>query len=48
MMKSRNPDILKYVNDFNKFKEIGKRKVAQYKSGTLSLDDFKKWIEKNS
>lgn len=48
MMKSRNPDILRYVNDFNKFREIGKKKVTQYKKGTLSSDDFKKWIEKNS
>lgn len=48
MMKSRNSDILKYVDDFNTFKEIGKKKVNQYKSGTLSSDDFKKWLEKNS
>lgn len=48
MMKSRNPDIDKYINDFNKYKEIGKKKVTQYKNGKLSSEDFKSWIEKNS
>lgn len=48
MMKSRNPDIAKYTNDFNKFKELGKKKVAQYKECKLSVDDFKNWIDKNS
>ena len=47
MMKSRNPDILKYATDFNKFKEIGKKKVAQYKDGKLSSEEFKNWINKN-
>lgn len=48
MMKSRNPDISKYVNDFNKFKETGKKKVSQYKKNKLSAEDFKTWIKKNS
>lgn len=48
MMKLRNPDIDKYINDFNKYKEIGKKKVIQYKKGKLSSEDFKNWIEKNS
>ena len=48
MMKLRNPDIDKYINDFNKYKEIGKKKVTQYKNGKLSSEDFKNWIEKNS
>ena len=48
MMKSRNPDIDKYINDFNKYKETGKKKVNQYKNGKLSSEDFKSWIEKNS
>ena len=47
MMKSRNSDIAKYITDFDKFKETGKKKVAQYKNGKLSPDDFKRWIEKN-
>lgn len=47
MMKSRNSDIVKYITDFDKFKETGKKKVAQYKNGKLSPDDFKRWIEKN-
>lgn len=48
MMKSRNPDIAKYTNDFNKFKEIGKKKVSQYKKNKLSVEDFENWIKKNS
>lgn len=48
MMKSRYPDISKYVNDFNKFKESGKKKVKQYKDNRLSAEDFKNWIKKNS
>lgn len=48
MMKSRNPDIAKYVNDFNKFKETGKKKVSQYKNNKLSYEDFENWIKKNS
>lgn len=48
MMKSRNPDIDKYADEFNKFKETGKKKIHQYKIGKLSAEDFKKWIEKNS
>ena len=48
MMKSRNPDIEQYANDFNKFKEIGKKKLNKYKNGEISSEDFKKWIQKNS
>lgn len=48
MMKSRNPDIKKYVDDFNKFKETGKKKIKQYKNNKLSAEDFKDWIKKNS
>lgn len=48
MMKSRNPDIVKYTTDFDKFKETGKKKIQQYKNGKLSSEDFKKWIQKNS
>lgn len=48
MMKSRNPDIDKYVNEFDKFAEIGKKKVNQYKNKKITAEDFKNWIEKNS
>lgn len=48
MMKSRNPDIEQYANDFNKFKELGKKKLNKYKNGEISSEDFKKWIQKNS
>lgn len=47
-MRSRNPDIEKYVKDFIKFKDTGKNKVSQYKNGKLSAKDFKDWIKKNS
>ena len=46
-MKSRNPDIKIYSDDFNRFKEIGKKKVANYKSGKITSEEFKNWIEKN-
>lgn len=45
-MKSRNPDIKIYVDDFNKYKNIGKKKLDKYKSGKLSSDEFKDWIKK--
>lgn len=48
MMKSRNPDIEQYANSFNKFKEIGKKKLGKYKNGEISPEEFKKWIQKNS
>lgn len=48
MMKSRNPDIEKYSKEFDKFKEIGRKKVTRYKQSKLSAEDFKNWIEKNS
>lgn len=48
MMKSRNPDIEKYTLEFNKYKDIGKKKVSQYKNGKLDAESFKNWIKKNS
>ena len=47
MMKSRNPDIEQYTNNFNKFKETGKKKLNKYKNGDISPEEFKKWIQKN-
>ncbi len=46
MMARRNADISKYVNDFEKYKKIGKIKVAAYKSKKLTKEDFKNWLEK--
>ncbi len=48
MMKSRNPDIEKYADNFNKFKETGKKKLNKYKAGNISAEEFKKWIQENS
>ena len=48
MMASRNSDIEKYQIEFKKYKEIGKKKLQQYKSGKLDSKTFKNWIEKNS
>ncbi len=48
MMKSRNLDIEKYVDDFDKFRKIGKIKLNKYKNGLLSPEDFKAWLQKNS
>ena len=48
MMKSRYPDIDKYDKDLNKYREIGKKKLKQYKENKLSAEDFEYWIKKNS
>lgn len=48
MMAKRNPDINKYVNDFENYKRVGKTKLASYKSKKISEEDFKKWLEKKS
>lgn len=48
MMKLRYPDIDKYAIELNKYREIGKKKLKQYKDNTLSAEDFKNWIKKNS
>ena len=38
MMKLRNPDIDKYINDFNKYKEIKYILLTNYKScGILTI-----------
>ena len=46
MMKSRNPDIQVYIDDFNKYKTTGKKKLEKYKSGKITSGKFKEWIEK--
>lgn len=48
MMKSRNPDISQYAEEFNNFKTLGKKKLEKYKQGTLSSVDFIQWIKKHS
>ena len=48
MIKLRYPDIDKYAVDLNKYREIGKKKLKQYKDNKLSAEDFKNWIKKNS
>lgn len=48
MLKSRNKDISIYADDFNKFKDIGKKKLVLYKDGKISAHDFKNWIDKYS
>lgn len=44
-LAKRNPDIKEYVNGFNYYKKVGKKKLAEYKNQKISKDDFKKWIE---
>lgn len=48
MLVQRSPDIIEYINDFNKYKEIGKKKIAAYKTQKLSKEDFKKWLDQKS
>lgn len=46
-MANRYPDIKKYVDDYEHFKRIGKKKVANYKSNIITSEDFISWINKN-
>ena len=48
MMASRNSDIEKYQIEFKKYKESGKKKLQESKSGKLDSSTCKNWIEKNS
>ena len=48
MMKSRYPDIQKYIEDFEKYSRIGKNKLAKYKNNKITAEEFKNWIKKNS
>ncbi len=48
MLARRNPDINEYITDFEKYKRLGKIKVASYRAKKLSEEDFKKWLEKNN
>ena len=49
MMKSRNSDIAKYITDFDKFKETGKKKVAHTKMvnylQTILKDGLRKTVK---
>lgn len=47
MMKSRNPDIKKYIEDFEHYRVIGKKKLERYKKGSITSDEFVYWIERN-
>ena len=47
MMKSRNPDISQYGKDFEKFKQIGKKKREKYIKKLITEEEFEKWIRKN-
>ncbi len=44
---SRYPDIQKYKDDYEHFKKVGKKKVANYKANLLTSEEFIKWINKN-
>ena len=46
-MANRYPDIKKYIADYEHFKKIGKKKVANYKSNMITSEDFINWINKN-
>lgn len=47
MMKSRNPDISQYGKDFEKFKQIGKKKREKYIKKLITEEEFENWIRKN-
>lgn len=46
-MSKRNQDLKKYVEGYEYFKTFGKRKLAKYKSGKITSDEFIEWINKN-
>lgn len=48
MMASRNSDIEKYIIEFARYKEIGKKKLQQYKNGKIDSFSFQNWIKKNT
>lgn len=47
-MKRRNPDIKKYVEDYDKFKRTGKLKLEKYKKNKISAEEFRSWLDRNS
>lgn len=42
----RNPDIKEYVKSFDNYKKFGKIKLADYKSKSISKEEFKIWLDK--
>lgn len=48
ILARRNPDITEYVKEFDSFKNVGKRKLKEYKNNDLSKDDFSKWLNKKN
>lgn len=42
----RNPDIKEYVKSFDNYKKFGKIKLADYKSKSISKEEFKSWLDK--
>lgn len=48
MLSRRNPDLQKYLKDFERFKVVGKNKLSDYKRKKISEEDFKNWLEKRS
>lgn len=46
-MKRRNPDIQKYVDDYETFKTNGKKKLDKYKNGLLAEEKFENWLKNN-
>lgn len=42
----RNPDIKEYVKSFDNYKKFGKIKLADYKSKSISQEEFKSWLDK--
>jgi len=46
-MASRYPDIKKYIDDYEYFKKVGKKKLANYKANLLTSESFISWINQN-
>lgn len=46
-MSGRNPDLKKYVEDYEYFKTFGKKKLEKYKTGKITSEEFINWINKH-
>ena len=47
MLMKRNPDIIKYVNDYENYKKETQKFQEDIKNGKKTYEDFDKWLDEN-
>lgn len=47
MLMKRNPDIIKYVDDYENYKKETQKFQEDIKNGKKTYEDFNKWLDKN-